>query len=204
MRVGIIAMSAKPYHRGHDDMIRRASTECDWVRVYASLADRRRAGEPVPVLGSDMKLIWDELIVPGLPHNVEVVFGGSPVGNVWRDLGGDREGEDEYVIYAGSDDLDESFTDKLLLQYCGHLMEQGRIKREATQRLASGSEMRMMLAQGDCAGFMAQLPATIDTARVWDVLSNTARHPPRVKTTAKARRERGIRSGGAKGPTGVV
>lgn len=185
-------------------MIRRASSECDWVRVYVSLADRRRAGEPVPVLGSDMKLIWDELIVPGLPLNVEVVFGGSPVGNVWRDLGGDRKGEDEYVIYAGPDDLDESFTDKLLLQYCGHLMEQGRIKREATQRLASGSEMRMMLALGDRAGFMAQLPPTIDTARVWDVLSSTARCPPPVKTTAKARRERGIRSGGANGPTGVV
>lgn len=204
MKVGIIAMSAKPYHRGHDDMIRRASGECEWVRVYASLADRRRAGEPVPVLGSDMKLIWDELILPGLPSNVEVVFGGSPVGNVWRDLGGDRTGTDEYVIYAGPDDLDESFTDKLLLQYCGHLIEQGRIKREATQRLASGSEMRAMLTRGDKAGFVAQLPPSIDSSRVWDVLSSTARSPPRIKTTAKARRERGIRSSSAKVPPRVV
>ncbi len=200
MRVGIIAMSAKPWHLGHHAMICRASDECDWVRVYASLADRRRAGEKVPVLGSDMKLIWDELIIPGLPFNVEVIFGGSPVGNVWRDLGSDRSNRDEYVIYAGAADLADSFTDKLLMQYCGHLMEHGLIKREATERLASGSEMRAMLARGDQAGFISQLPSSIDRQRVWDILSATARSPPRVKTTTGARRARKNSSSSANGP----
>lgn len=198
MRRGIIAMSARPYHCGHDAMIRRAARECDQVTVFASMADRRRAGELVPVMGRDMRIIWDELVLPTLPANVDVSFGGSPVGNVWHLLRGDLMGPDEYVIYAGQDDLDDSFTDKLLWQYGSHLMVQGRIKREATQRLASGSEMRAALARGDRAAFVAQLPASIDASRVWDVLSATARDPPRVKTTSKARRHRESRTGGAK------
>jgi hypothetical protein len=137
-----------------------------------------------------MRLIWDELILPTLPANVDVSFGGSPVANVWRLFREDLVGANEYVIYAGQDDLDDSFTDKLLWQYSGHLMAQSRIKREATQRLASGSEMRAMLARGDRTGFVAQLPVTIDASRVWDVLSATARDPPRVKTTTKARRSK--------------
>lgn len=180
-------------------MIRLASQECDRVQVFASMADRRRAGESVPVLGRDMRLIWDELVLPTLPTNVDVSFGGSPVGNVWHLLRGDLMGHDEYVIYAGKDDLDDNFTEELLWQYGSHLMVQGRIKREATQRLASGSEMRAMLARGDREAFVAQLPASLDASRVWDVLNATARDPPRVKTTSRARRYKSSRTCSAKG-----
>lgn len=183
-------MSAKPYHVGHDMMVRRAASECDEVRLYVSLSDRRRAGEDVPVLGSDMALIWREVIEPTLPDNVVPVYGGSPVGNVWKELGrADEAGSnDTYVVYADADDLSQNFTDNLLERYCGGLFAAGRVKREATERAHSGSKMRAALAQGDKARFMAGLPASIDKEKVWDVLSATARARPKVRTTAKAQR----------------
>jgi hypothetical protein len=139
-----------------------------------------------------MRVIWDELILPTLPLNVDVVFGGSPVANVWSYLDKNASDQHEYVIYAGADDMADNFSDKLLTKYCGHLIEVGTIKREATQRLASGSEMRAMLARGDRDGFLSQLPPSIDGPRVWDVLSTTAMSPPRVKTTTGPRRSNKI------------
>ena len=64
--IALIAMSAKPYHAGHDCLIRLAATECDSVFLYVSTSDRARTGE-VPVLGRDMELLWREVIAPTLP-----------------------------------------------------------------------------------------------------------------------------------------
>ena len=61
MRIGLIAMSAKPFHAGHDGLVRMAAGECDAVHLYVSLSDRKRPGE-IPILGSDMQIIWTRYI----------------------------------------------------------------------------------------------------------------------------------------------
>jgi hypothetical protein len=184
--IGLIAMSAKPYHIGHDMMVRRASQECDEVHLYISTTDRKRAGDDVPILGTDMMQLWKDTIEPSLPSNVKVVYGGSPVGNIWKDLGGANEAasKDTYVIYADADDLAQNFTENLLQKYSGNLFQAGQIKLAATERAFSGTKMRAFLAAGDKENFVKHLPAQIDRDKVWDVLSATAKNPPAVKTTA--------------------
>ena len=38
--IGLIAMSAKPYHAGHDGLVRWAANENDIVYLFVSLSDR--------------------------------------------------------------------------------------------------------------------------------------------------------------------
>jgi hypothetical protein len=200
-KIGLIAMSAKPYHAGHDGLIRLASKECDTVNLYVSIADRARSGE-VPILGKDMATLWNTLIEPSLPTNVIVTYGGSPVGNIWAFLGkANLAGSpDEFLIYGDPTDLTQNFTKELLTKYSGNLFAAGQIKLRAVERSStvdvSGTQMRQHLEKGDKAAFVKNLPSTIDVDKVWDILHATAKNPPKVKTTAGS-----VRKPAAKKPT---
>ena len=193
-KIGLIAMSAKPYHAGHDGLVRLAAKECSEVHLYVSLSDRARPGE-VPILGSDMTRIWKEAIEPSLPDNVIVTYGGSPIGNIWKDIGGaNEEGSDNtYVVYADPTDLAQNFTKDLFMKYSGNLFQAGQIKLRAVERSStvdvSGTKMRSYLEKGNKAAFTKNLPSTVDRDAIWDILSKTAMNPPKVKTTAGAVRK---------------
>lgn len=188
MRIGLIAMSAKPYHAGHDGLIRLAARECGAVHLYVSLSDRARSGE-VPVLGSDMKRVWG-MIEPTLPPNVEVEYGGSPVGKVWKELGAASEAgsQDTYVVYGDPTDVTQNFTEALMERYAGSLFDAGRIIVRPVERSSttdvSGTQMRRWLASGDKESFLRNLPKGIDADAVWNVLRKTAKGPSKVKATA--------------------
>lgn len=194
MKIGLIAMSAKPYHKGHAAMIERAARENDEVHVYVSLSDRKRTGDEVPILGTDMAELWQQTITASLPANVTVSYGGSPVGNVWKELGAANEAhsDDTYTVYGDSDDLAQSFPDNSMDKYCGDLFRAGRVKRGVTERLASGTTLRQHLASGDRDSFLRELPTSIDRDLVWNVLRRTALDPPKVKTTAGPTRKRRV------------
>jgi len=200
-KIGLIAMSAKPYHGGHDGLIRLASEECDAVHLYVSIADRARSGE-VPILGKDMATLWNDIIEPSMPTNVVVTYGGSPVGNVWKQLGKANEtgSQDEFYVYGDPTDLAQNFTKELLTKYSGNLFAVGRIKLRAVERSStvdvSGTQMRQYLEKGDKAAFVKNLPTTLDVDKVWDILHATAKDPPKVKTTAGS-----VRKPAAKKPT---
>ena len=55
--IGLVPMSAKPFHEGHMFLIRKAIDECKKVIVYVSITDRSRKGE-ITIFGEDMKYIW--------------------------------------------------------------------------------------------------------------------------------------------------
>ena len=76
MNIGIVPVSAKPYHVGHHALVTRASDENDKVFLFVSTSDRKRKGE-VPILGADMEKVWQEEIEKILPGNVTVTYGGS-------------------------------------------------------------------------------------------------------------------------------
>lgn len=189
MKIGLIAGSYKPYHAGHDGLVRLAAKECDAVHLYVSVSDRARPGE-VPILGSDMARIWKEFIEPTLPENVKVTYGGSPIGNIWKELGAASEvgSEDMFFIYADPTDLVQNFTKDLFLKYSGNLMSAGQIKLRAVERSStvdvSGTEMRSFLEKGDKQRFIGKLPRTINGNAVWDILHATAKNPPKLKKTA--------------------
>lgn len=106
--IGLVPMSAKPFHKGHMFLIQAASQRCNRVIVYVSISDRSRKGE-ITIYGEDMQFIWERIITKYLPDNVECVYGGSPVGNVYEFLGNisaqDIPSEETYAIYTGQDDL---------------------------------------------------------------------------------------------------
>ena len=54
--IGLVPMSAKPFHEGHMALIRKAADECKQVIILVSTSDRARKGE-ITIYGEDMKMI---------------------------------------------------------------------------------------------------------------------------------------------------
>lgn len=72
--IGIVGMSAKPLHRGHETIINAASAECQTVYLIASLTTRERPGEVI-ITQSASEYVWFEM-ARYLPDNVIPVFTG--------------------------------------------------------------------------------------------------------------------------------
>jgi hypothetical protein len=167
-KVGLVPMAAKPYHVGHDMLVRLASRKNDEVHLYVSTGDRDN------VSGAAMTRVWKELIEPTLPSNVTVTYGGSPVGNVFKELGeADKAGsQDTFTVYSDPDDLKKNYGS--LAKYAGNLLAAGQIILRAVSRSStvnvSGTQMRRWLATGDRASFVKHLPKGINRDRVWDTL----------------------------------
>lgn len=180
-RFGVVAMSAKPYHAGHDMLIRTAAAENDVVKLYVSTSDRKRKGE-LPIRGSDMELIWQRYIEPSLPDNVEVEYGGSPIRKAYEFLGAENEAgsEDTYTIYSDPEDIERNFPAASLEKYLGDLYAKGRIVLEPVQRSetvdVSGTMMRQWLTSGDMESFIVNLPAALQPhgEEIWNMLAPMA------------------------------
>ena len=176
--IGLIAMSAKPYHAGHDGLVRWAANENDIVYLFVSLSDRKRPGE-VPILGKDMDLIWKSQIEPSLPGNVKVDYGGSPVAKVYKILGdANLEGStDTFTVYSDPVDLAQNYPESSLNKYAGDIWQQGQIVLTPIDRSmtvnVSGTKMRQYLSSGDKDAFVANLPSQIDGEAVWNILSQS-------------------------------
>lgn len=181
MLIGLIPMSAKPFTKGHHELIKLAAHECDIVEVFVSTSDRYRSGE-APVLGSDMSKIWRDHIVGTLPENARVSYGGSPVGNVLKRLGEAQGNSDTFVVYSDVADAAANFGREVLQKYAGALVSSGRVRVRPVDRSetheVSGTEMRSYLASGDKASFCGGLPDGMDCDAVWNTLRATVESPP--------------------------
>jgi cytidyltransferase-like protein len=185
-RVGLIAGSYKPFHAGHYELIRRAASENDVVKVFVGLADRGS------VSGQAMEKIWKEAIEPILPGNVEVTYGGNPIGNIYKILGDANEegSQDEFSIYSDPNDIEQNFN--TLKKYAGNLIANGQIKLEAVSRAStvdvSGTQMRKWFDEGDVDMFVANLPKGIDGEFVWSTLKAM---PPVAKPKVAKKKVKG-------------
>lgn len=179
--IGLVPMAAKPYHAGHDGLVRIAARETDEVHLFVSTSDRKRPGE-MPIYGADMKRIWDEFLEPSLPSNVVVTYGGSPVSHLYDDLvRGEQEGtEDVFVIYSDSEDI-KKYTDAVLSKAAPTLMYNGQIERRGVDRSetvnVSGTKMRALLNAGNVEDFAAFLPPAVQahSQEIIDILTGKAR-----------------------------
>ncbi len=172
-KYGLIAMSAKPFHVGHMAAIEKAASECDEVRVYVSLSDRKRPGE-LPIFGSDMKNIWQTELEKIMPSNVVVEYPRVPLSGLWSFAETIEKSDDtdvELVFYADSEDLATNFSVEKIAKYLPRLSSLELTDREPTPRLLSGTKMREYLADGNKEEFLRGLPSGIDKQFVWSTLT---------------------------------
>lgn len=175
--VGIVPMSAKPYHVGHDQLIRLALFECQEVVVFVSNADRVRKGEH-PVKGETMCKVWEDHIMKTFPDDTYVSFVPNPVSAVYTLLGDsdkDPRNTDSFRIYSDPTDMERNFPPKSISKYMPHLVATQRVVRRLVPRETtvdvSGTQMRAWLQHGEKTKFIAHLPKTIDGEAVWNALS---------------------------------
>jgi len=165
MKIGLLGMSAKPYHAGHDKLVRIASKENDSVMLFVSTTDRARPGE-LQVSGDTMQLIWWDYIEPTLPSNVVPDYGGVPVSKVYTALekAEVEDSQDTFVIYSDDEDI-VKYTDQNLINSAPTLFANGQIERRGISRSetaqVSGTEMREFIENADEASFIALLPPAI-------------------------------------------
>jgi cytidyltransferase-like protein len=172
--IGLVPMSAKPFHEGHMSLIRKASDECKEVIVYVSTSDRKRKGE-ITIFGEDMKVIWETIITKYLPQNVRCEYGGSPVGNVYKVLetASAENAATTYAIYSGEDDAGR-FTSKYYPAIVDRVYKRTMTRGEDTMAI-SGTLMRSYLsnASEDKFLFLDGLPREIsdqDKEEIFNIL----------------------------------
>lgn len=170
-------MAAKPYHAGHDALIRKAAEECEEVRVFVSVKDRARKGE-LTISGAKMQDAWIKLIEPTLPHNVIVSYVDNPVRSSYefvQKLDADDSQEVRVAIYGDPDDVATNYPDKNLTKYFPRLSAACSVSRVTVERTStvdvSGTMMRSWIAAGDFANFAQRVPAAIDPKIYWTLLT---------------------------------
>ena len=180
-------MGAKPFHKGHFELIELAAKECDNVIVFGSLADRKVEGE-FPIDGKAYLKFWHDMFIPILPKNVKFKFSESPISSVYMQL---RWFEQSYVqdeiapptvrIYSDPEDLKLNWKDEVFMDPkkagCPTLFNAGKIERNEVARGSkttdiSGTKMRKFLETGDKESFLKNLPPVTDEQKeeIWSTL----------------------------------
>jgi nicotinamide mononucleotide adenylyltransferase len=190
MRIGLLALGGKPVHAGHLKLIEIAAKETDRVEVYTSLKDRARPGEVV-VRGEDMRIIWNDHIIPTLPDNVRIHFIEVPVRSVYERMGqAEEEGsDDEFKIYSDNHDLQNRFPDVKLAKYFPNLVKNDQIAGRPFERNEvaemSGTRMRLAIQTNDFQEFSKGIPENLDVKSIWNILRRNV-----IMTPGKKRKER--------------
>ena len=186
MKIGLVPMSAKPYHAGHHALIDIAASENDKVLLYVSTSDRKRKGE-FPIYGSAMQKLWLEKIESILPKNVMPFYGGSPVQKVYEVLiDADekaREGnlDNVYTVYSDPEDTAKNYSPSSIEKYFPVAHKSGIVKFAAEENPAaftrgvgtpdvSGTSVRASLECGDFESFKKSMPAGLDSRDVFNAL----------------------------------
>lgn len=179
MKIGLVPISGKPFHVGHQQLIQIAADECDAVVAFLSISSRGGDGD-VLISGDAMKQVYQEYIEPLLRSmgNISVEYCGpgmaqpSPVRAVFRFLEAEEASgsQDEYAIYSGIDPADPTGGDDtakykaaVLAKSAPTIYQDGRINLRGVPRggettSISGTRMRALLATGDIQKFCELLP----------------------------------------------
>lgn len=168
MKIGLIPMSAKPYHTGHDGLVRLAASECQLVTLFVSVTDRSRPGEII-IYGDDMQSLWKKYIEQSLPGNVLPPVYTKTTSSVTEMLRflekQESEGTDDtFVIYSDAEDANR-FPPSKLARLMPTMYAAGQIRLRGIDRHetvnVSGTKMRQFLSSGDAASFSQFLPSAL-------------------------------------------
>ena len=182
MRIGLVPVSAKPYHAGHHAVVELAAKQNDQVILYVSLSDRKRKGQ-LPILGSAMERVWKEELEPIMPGNVSIEYGGSPVRKVYEALEGANEAltGNTYRIYSDPADTAQNYPVSNRREYFRDLYESGCVifaaeeDPEAMTRGVGtpgvrGEEMRQALQDRDIGVFRKGMPVGVNAQNIYEIL----------------------------------
>lgn len=181
MKIGLVPLSAKPYHIGHHALVTTAAAENDQVILFVSTSDRKRKGQ-LPILGADMARIWKSFLEGIMPSNVDIDYGGTPIGKVYELLE-DAESignSHVYSVYSDPTDTVARFPEKNRLKYFPNLYNAGQVRFPGEERPEmferglgtpdmSGTRMREMLQARDAEGFMAGLPDELSEGQKFSI-----------------------------------
>lgn len=190
--IGLIPMSAKPFHEGHMFLIRKAADQCKKVIVFVSTSDRKRKKE-IPIYGEDMKFIWKNILEDSIKSyfpNVEFEYGGSPIGKVYKLLeeANEIQSDKVYSVYSDATDTIKNYSHSAREKYFGELYNVGNVIFPAEENPelfergegspdVSGTLMRSYLSQGETykSAFLNGLPDEISSSNkeeIYNILSN--------------------------------
>ena len=170
-RIALIPGSFKPYHAGHDALVRLASSENDEVFVFASTADRPRKGE-LAIQGDKMRIVMEKFVKPSLDSlgNVRINYADSPVTPVTMVFNTLKQAEklysyDVYTIYSDAEDISR-YTHTNLRKQAPRLYDNGQIikmgiKRGTKTPNVSGTDMRRFIMLDEVDMFAKMLPESI-------------------------------------------
>ena len=170
--IGLVPMSAKPFHEGHMALIRKAADECKQVIILVSTSDRARKGE-ITIYGEDMKMIWENILTRYLPQNCICEYGGSPIRKVYEKLDEGLSDQNTYAIYTGEEDQNR-FQKKYYIDMIDRVFIRSLARGEDTKAI-SGTLMRSYLsnASEDKFLFLDGLPSEIsdeDKNEIFNIL----------------------------------
>ena len=187
MKIGLVPISAKPYHAGHHSLVTTASSENDKVILFVSTSDRMRKDE-FPIRGADMVRVWAAYLEPMMPGNVEVRYGGSPVQKVYQTLQDACESgtDDIFVVYSDPADTAQNYPESNRRKYFPSACDLGQVVFAAERSPGmftrgvgtpdvSGTKMRQALADGDVDTFAAGMPEGVDSLGIFDMLGGNVR-----------------------------
>lgn len=185
-RIGLIPMSAKPFHKGHQLLITNASLENDVVYVLTAKSDRNRRGE-LPIYWTQMECIWNQVIIPNLPKNVIVNFlQSSPIQEVWKIFDATKHESINtcpvFTIYGDIQDNNARFNNFLLQKYANSLFVVNHVQTRSYDRSltnnVSGTAMRLYLRTNNKKTFCDNLPfSDAENDFIWKVLTPHLSHP---------------------------
>lgn len=160
MRIGLLPVAGKPVHEGHWRLLRLAAEENDIVKVFVSKGDRGI------IKGAAMMQVWQEILMPAAPDNVQVKFAAAPVKNVYDELRciESSKTHDTCTIYSDEADISK-YTDAGLERHAPVMLSERRINRRGVSRRdtldISGTTMRKYLAEGLVEEFTMGLPQPV-------------------------------------------
>jgi len=185
MKIGLVPISAKPYHAGHHALVTKATASNDKVLLFVSTSDRKRKGE-FPIYGADMVEVWRRYLEPIMPANVEIIYGGAPVAKVYEALTDacDMGAKDTYTVYSDPGDTASNYPIKNRMKYFPEVCQAGLVKFAAEENPEmftrgvgtpdiSGTKVREFLRAHDLDSFAAALPAGVDATGIFNILTNT-------------------------------
>ena len=176
MKIGIVGGSMKPVTKGHWSLIDRASKENDRVVVFVSSTDRGGRNDEALIRADDMSEVWERYLMPFLPPNVAVKFGGSPIRKIYELLGEANESGsvDEFVVYSDPVDIETRFGIEKQEKYFKSLLMHEQVKFIGVDRMGendvSASQLRVLLNHGMRDAFISLLPESVDTTGIWQFL----------------------------------
>jgi hypothetical protein len=183
MKIGLVPISAKPYHAGHHSLVTTAAAENDKVILFVSTSDRMRKGE-FPIYGNDMKRIWKEELELVMPSNVQIKYGGSPVRKVYQAVeeacASDQEG-DVFTIYSDPEDTAQNYPQDARDRYMEPMCSVGKVIFAAESNPekftrgkgtpdVSGGKLRHYLESNNFKKFAQNMPPGVNAQNIFNIL----------------------------------